>query len=107
MIINKGKIVADGTSEELRKHAQGKEILKVTIEGAGSNDAFEKLSALETVELVDRISGVEGTFEVQSHQGQSSRKAIFRMCVDNNWVLTQLCPVETKLEDVFRELTLS
>ncbi|MFP4469602.1 MAG: ATP-binding cassette domain-containing protein [Bacteroidota bacterium] len=107
MIINKGKIVADGTSEELRKHAQGKEILKVTIEGAENNDAFEKLSSLETVELVDRINAGAGTFEVQSRQGQSSRKAIFRLCVDNNWVLTQLCPVETKLEDVFRELTLS
>jgi ABC-type multidrug transport system ATPase subunit len=43
MIINNGKIVADGSSEELRKHAQGKEILRVGIEGAAPDDAYEKL----------------------------------------------------------------
>ena len=33
VIINKGKIVADGTTAVLRKQSQGREILKVTIEG--------------------------------------------------------------------------
>jgi len=27
------------------------------------------------------------------------------MCVKNNWVLTEMTPIETKLEDIFRELT--
>ncbi len=107
MIINKGKIVADGTSEELRKHAQGKEILKVAIEDADSNTVFEKVRAIGSVDMVDPINAEKGTFEVQSKQNQSSRRAIFKLCVENNWVLTELSPVETKLEDIFRELTLS
>jgi ABC-2 type transport system ATP-binding protein len=87
MIINKGKIVADGTADTLRKHAGGKEILHVTIEDGGLNEE-------------------NGTFEVQSKTNQSSRRAIFQLCVQNNWMLTRLSPVETRLEDVFRELTI-
>ena len=30
---------------------------------------------------------------------------VFNFCVKNNWVLTELIPVETKLEDIFKELT--
>ena len=39
LIINKGKIVADGTSGDLRKKAQGKELLKVGIEGGEEANA--------------------------------------------------------------------
>jgi ABC-2 type transport system ATP-binding protein len=107
MIINKGKIVADGTSEELRKHAQGKEIIKVTIEDGDWSSIFEKLQKIDSVDVVDILNKNKNTFEIQSRANQSSRKKIFKVCVDNNWTLTEMTPIETKLEDVFRELTLS
>nr|NQU90762.1 ATP-binding cassette domain-containing protein [Bacteroidota bacterium] len=106
MIINKGKIVADGTSEELRKHAQGKEILKVSIEDGESDAIFEKLKTIETVDVVDIMNGNNNTFEVQSKKDQSSKRGIFKLCVENNWILTELTSIETKLEDIFRELTI-
>jgi ABC-2 type transport system ATP-binding protein len=107
MIINKGKIVADGTSEELRKHAQGKEIVKVTIEDGDWSSIFEKLQKIDSVDVVDILNKDKNIFEVQSRANQSSRKKIFKVCVDNHWTLTEMTPIETKLEDVFRELTLS
>jgi ABC-2 type transport system ATP-binding protein len=107
MIINKGKIVADGTSEELRKHAQGKEIIKVTIEDGDWSSIFEKLQKIDSVDVVDILNKNKNTFEIQSRANQSSRKKIFKVCVDNNWTLTEMTPIETKLEDIFRELTLS
>ncbi|MBP7839783.1 MAG: ATP-binding cassette domain-containing protein [Bacteroidales bacterium] len=105
MIINKGKIVADGTSDDLRKRAQGKEILKVTIEEADTDTIFEKLKELPTVELVDILNKAKNSFEVQSKRDDSSRRHIFNLCVKNGWILTELTSLETKLEDVFRELT--
>ncbi len=105
LIINKGRIVADGTSADLRKKAQGKEILKIGIEGGTTNEVFKALQQLETVELVDFISKGDELYEVQSEVGQSSKKAVFDMCVANNWYLSELTPTETKLEDIFRELT--
>jgi ABC-2 type transport system ATP-binding protein len=106
MIISKGKIVADGTSEDLRKQAQGKEILKLTIEDGETDQIIEALSAIETVEAADVLNEAQHLFEVQSKLEQSSRRNIYRLCVDKGWALTQMTPLETKLEDVFRELTL-
>jgi len=105
LIINNGKIVADGTSDELRKQAQGKEILKVRIEDAEINQVYESLKALENVEMVDLISKTSAEFEVYSKPGLSATRDVFHLCVDKKWVLTELTPTETKLEDVFRELT--
>lgn len=107
LIINKGKIVADGTSGQLRKNAQGKEILRITIEGSDSNAIFKSLQKLEHVDLVDFLSKSDGQFEVQSKPGTTSRRDVFKLCVDNGWFLTELTPTETKLEDVFRELTMN
>ncbi|MBN1416016.1 MAG: ATP-binding cassette domain-containing protein [Bacteroidales bacterium] len=106
VIINNGKIVADGTSTELRKQSQGREILKVTIEGGNRNDVFKALQSLSHVHMVDFISKSDSSFEVQSKVNESSRRDIFHLCVNKGWDLTELTPTETKLEDVFRELTL-
>ncbi len=106
LIINKGRIVADGTAEELRKQSQGQEILKVTIENGDRNDIYNELQQLEATQLVDFKNGGI-SFEIQSHAEMSSRKEIFRLCVTKNWILTEMTPIETKLEDVFRELTLN
>ncbi len=107
MIIKKGKIVADGTPGELRKKATGREILKVTVEDGAVNDIYTALQNLPGVEMVDFIESGKSVFEVQSKPGLSSRREVFVLCRDKNWVITELTPVETKLEDIFRELTLN
>ncbi|MCB9248851.1 MAG: ATP-binding cassette domain-containing protein [Ignavibacteriales bacterium] len=106
LIINDGKIVADGTSESLRKQAQGQEVLKVGISEADSKDkVIEQLQSLSTVGLVDPVKDGNFTFVINSKDDASSKKSIFEMCVKNNWILSELTPIETKLEDIFRELT--
>lgn len=107
IIINKGKLVADGTPGELRKQSQGREIIKVTIEDGNVDEIYHKLRSLPTVEMVDLLVKNKGVFEVQSKRDMSSRREIFRMCVDNQWTLTEMSAMEAKLEDIFRELTLS
>ena len=107
LIISKGKIVADGTAEELRKRAHGREILKVKIEDGEPNDVFKALQSLDTAEVVDFIKHEDHTFEVQSKNGVSSRRAVFKLCVSKGWVLTGISSIETKLEDIFRELTMN
>lgn len=104
LIINNGKIVADGTAEELRKKAQGNEVLKIGINNENNNEVFEALKQLPTIQTIDFAENK--LFEVESKAGQSSAKAIFELCVQKGWYLTQLTPLEKNLEDVFRELTL-
>lgn len=106
LIINEGKIVADGTSESLRKQAQGQEVLKVSISEAENRDqVFNTIQSLDSVSMVDYIDSNGFNFMVNSKNDLSSKKEIFNMCVKNNWILTELTPVETKLEDIFRDLT--
>jgi ABC-2 type transport system ATP-binding protein len=105
LIINKGKIVANGTPEELRRQAQGNELLKVELGNAERNEAFTALQSLPSIDLVD-FSDMEGSFfEIHSKKGQNSAKAIFNLCVEKGWYLKQLTTIETKLEDIFREVT--
>jgi ABC-2 type transport system ATP-binding protein len=107
LIINKGRIVADGTSNDLRKRAQNKEILKLTIEEGDRNVIFKALQAMKNSDLVDILSQSGNTFELQSKPGTSSRRDVFQLCVEKGWILTEMTPTETKLEDVFRELTMN
>lgn len=107
MIISKGRIVADGSPDQLRKQATGREILKLTIEDGNENEIFEALQKLPCTELVDFPSREHHSFEVQSKVGTSSRRDVFELCKSRGWILTEMTPMETKLEDVFRELTLN
>ncbi len=105
LIINKGKIVADGTPSELRQKAQGNEILKVCVKGGEKNEIFADLKDLPEVEVVSFMDDDKGSFEIQSIPGVSSCQAIFSLCAEKGWYLTQLTPMEKNLEDIFRELT--
>jgi ABC-2 type transport system ATP-binding protein len=106
LIINKGKIVADGTPETLRKQAQGNEVLRIQIADSNNRDnVISSLQSLETVNMVDPVLNSNDAFIVQSKEGASSRRALFNLCVKQKWVLTEMTPIETKLEDIFRELT--
>ncbi len=103
LIINKGRIVADGTSDTLRHQAQGQELLTVAIEGSG--DISKALLGLASVETVSAVDGKKDWFRVQSKPDTSSRKEIFDLCVKKKWYLMEMTGIETRLEDVFRELT--
>ena len=107
LIINKGKIVADGTSRDLRKQSEGKEILKIKIEEGDKNEIFKALQDVGSVGVVDFVKNDENAFEIQSKPEVSSKKDIFKLCVKNKWVLTEMTSIETKLEDIFRELTIN
>lgn len=104
LIINKGRIVADGSSETLRQQSQGQELLTVHIE-AEKEEVEKEILGLKTVEKVSDAEGKEGWLTVQSKPDVSSRKEIFDLCVSKNWYLLEMTGIETRLEDVFRDLT--
>lgn len=107
LIINRGKIVADGTADTLRKQATGNELLKIRIEDGSAEAIALALSALASVDSVIVTDNAANRFEVQSKPGQSAKRDIFRLCVDKGWVLSEIIPVETRLEDIFRNLTMN
>ena len=107
LIINRGKIVADGTADSLKKRSAGQEVVKVRIEDGDTESIRVALADLPTVEMVDPIPETKDQFEVQSKAEMSAKRDIFNLCVKNKWALTELTPLETRLEDIFRDLTLN
>ena len=107
LIINKGKIVADGTSDTLRKQAQGGELITATIQDGEPYHISASLEALPTVAKVSVINSEEAKFEIQSKEEKQCGRDIFNLCVQKNWVITEMTPSETKLEDIFRNLTMN
>ena len=107
LIINTGQIVADGTAETLSKQVQGQELLHVKIEDGDPNEIYKALQQLPTVALVDFMDRQQNRFEIQSKPEMNSAREVFRLCAEKGWVITEMIPVETKLEDIFRELTMN
>ncbi len=107
LIINKGVIAADGTAEMLRKQAQGKQVLHTRIEGAPATRIQEALQTLPGVETVGILDAETGRFELESLPDSHSAREVFELCVRQKWIATELIPFETKLEDVFRNLTMN
>jgi len=107
LIINDGKIVADGTAENLRKQRQGREILKVKIEDGVATDIMAALKSIPSVQSIEPVMGKENTFEIQADKYASPKRDIFKICVQKNWVLTEMVPSETSLENIFHDLTVT
>lgn len=107
LIINRGTIVADGTAETLRKQAAGNELVKLQIEDGAHTDILRALSSLASVQKAESLDVNTNRFEIQSKPGLSSRRDIFRLCVDKGWILSEIVPIETRLEDIFRNLTMN
>ncbi len=107
LIINKGRIAANGSFQDLRKHTEGKMVLHVRIEANDNNVIADRLKSLPSVQQVNMLNPMQSKFEVISNQGEQTNREIYKTCVEQNWVLMEMIPFETRLEDIFRDLTLN
>jgi len=105
LIINKGKIVANGTASDLRKQAQGQSLIRAKVEDGEMEKVKSKIQELASVATVE-VDDKEMIL-IQCKPDMPTARDIFKLCVKNKWVLTELTPSETSLEDIFRNLTTS
>lgn len=103
LIINRGKIVADGTSSELRKKSGAGKILKVKIMGGETTDICQTLATLDSIQHIDTVG--DNCFEIACSNGDETEQIIFNACEINRWYIKEMMPIETRLEDIFRQLT--
>ena len=103
LIINKGRIVANGTSEELENKADSSRLLKVCIAGSTDKETFQALEGIPEVENVRQAGN--HAFNIRCKPDCNIEQSIFEVCVQNNWYINELTPVEKRLEDIFRQVT--
>ena len=106
LIINNGKIVANGSPESLAERAKGGEVVDITIRGP-ADEIESKLQDLNFVNEFDRVNTVDGllSYRIASEKGTNAAEELFQFVVQNGWSLTELRQESVSLEDVFRELT--
>jgi gliding motility-associated transport system ATP-binding protein len=106
VIINKGRVVAVDTPDNLTARLQGSETLYVQIDagGADATDALGRVAGVTRVVESDRQSSVIG-YEVESEQGRDVRRELSRAIVNGGWGLLELRPTRMSLEDIFLSLT--
>jgi len=106
VVINAGKIVAEGSPEDLKHRLEGFEAVLVTAEGP-QEEMKSKLERVSGVNLVEPREVVDGraTFEVHAEKGNDVRAELARAIVESQWKLFELKTSGMSLEDIFLKLT--
>jgi ABC-2 type transport system ATP-binding protein len=111
IIINKGKLVATDSVENLKNRAGIGGGIQVQVDTDGNANALAVRQRLEQIPGVSKVldgaySGVDRfVFEVESLQGMNARPDVARAIVHAGWNLLELKSSSLTLEEVFLELT--
>lgn len=108
IIINKGRIAADGSTEELQKRAKGESIVTLEVKSnTDKNLLASKLKSCKGVNKVEVTKETDGSyiFNVYGERGIDLREQISNKVSEQKAVLLSMHAKQSSLEDVFRELT--
>lgn len=108
VIIDKGKIVADGSTEMLKAGAGEEKTIHLTLKGAAFDQVKDTLSGIPGVTRISRgeapvEAGLAVTIQVSG--AQDRREEIYRAVRATDWTLLELRQEGKSLETIFRELT--
>jgi len=111
IIINRGEIVADNTSEDLHKKFKTQFNVNVIVKRdpkIGKEKLTAELEAIQNVEKV-KVIAEEDTWKIElsTSKEKDLREDIAKKMMSLNLVLLELHQKETSLEDIFRNLTMN
>ncbi len=110
IIINKGKLAATDSVQNLQNRARGAESVLIEVSGRNGSLDFDAVQRrLEQVAGVSRVVAKQhqenrDTFEVESGKG-FVRGDLARAVVESGWDLNELRPTAMSLEEIFLQLT--
>ena len=104
LIIDRGRIVAEGTPGELRARLAGKPVVRAAFKGAVAvSEELARLPGVVSVEIAEDASETHARLECEADA--DLREEVFHMAVSKGWVLRELTLDVVSLEDVFVRLT--
>ncbi len=104
VIIDRGRIVAEGTPESLRQSWMGNPGVRLVLKD-GPADAAAALEGIPGVLEVKPGTG-DGAWRLECERGNDPREQVFRLAVERGWVLLELARERgATLEDIFVRLT--
>lgn len=104
LIIDRARIVAEGTPQELRSRLAGSPVLRVALKGrVDARPAVGGMAGVVAVEQED--SAGETRLRIECAPGSDLAEEVFQLAVAQGWVLRELVRDVVSLEDVFVRLT--
>jgi ABC-2 type transport system ATP-binding protein len=107
VIISQGKIVADGSAENLKQSTRGKNIIKLSVQNADFQTVQETLEGIEALDDITCISETDGilTASLSYPSTVDLRPKVYSKIKETDWVLLAFHQETQSLENIFRELT--
>ncbi|HSY75936.1 MAG TPA: DUF4162 domain-containing protein, partial [Bacteroidia bacterium] len=100
MIINKGKIVADKATRELKTLEGGYAVVTIEFDKEPDIAELKKIDGIFTVSVIN-----PKTLQLHVTAERDVRTDIFNYAVKNNLAVLTIHKEEKKLEDIFKDLT--
>ena len=105
VIINRGRVVAEDTPQNLTHQLQGAATLYVQVDGSrGDTAAFQSIPGVRTVTITEPGDTLVG-YEIEAEPSYDVRRDVARAVVDRGWGLLEMRPTRMSLEDIFLQLT--
>jgi ABC-2 type transport system ATP-binding protein len=107
VIINRGKIVADGSTESLKESAVDKKNIHISLQNANFKSVETVLSAIDGITGVNRVEETDNQLDVRlgCRSSIDPRAAIYKNIRQTDWILLDFHQKTQTLETIFRELT--
>src|SRR5262245_50548975 len=106
VIINKGRVVAVDTPDNLTARLQGSETMYVQVDASGADVAsvLQRVSGVTRVAVTDTKQQIVG-YEVDSEAGRDVRRELAAAIVGRGWELLEMRPMRLSLEEIFLHVT--
>jgi len=107
VIINKGKIIANGSAEELKQSADSGRVLNLAFTQAEFADVQARMEAINGVQAVEQMPPENGMLAVKLTCAPKDdlRETVYRQIKQTDWLLMEFRQESRTLENIFRELT--
>jgi len=107
VIISQGKIVADGSADNLKQSTGGKNIMNLSVQNADYKTVQETLAGIKGIDEVTCISETSSMLKVSLSYASTAdlRPEVYRKIKNTDWILLEFHQETQSLENIFRELT--
>jgi gliding motility-associated transport system ATP-binding protein len=106
VIINRGKVVAVDTPDNLTSRLRGSETMYLQVDAGGADVAsvLQRVSGVTRVAITDTKQQTVG-YEVDSEAGRDVRRELAAAVVGRGWGLLEMRPMRLSLEEIFLHVT--
>jgi ABC-2 type transport system ATP-binding protein len=111
VILNQGKIVADGTTDTLRQEASGDYVINMSLLNADLPGVKKELGAMKQItgikEIPDNKQENDGVLNLRLTYRSATdiRAELYGMIKRTDWIILEIHQESQSLENIFRQLT--